>query len=53
MVFGNAEDGPKLFIRTPYPYGNKYRCKEFEVALNKERAKDLRDLMDLYLKGVR
>lgn len=52
MVFGDSATGAKLFIKSPYPYRNVYRCKEIEVVLNEERAKDLRALMDLYLKGV-
>ena len=46
------EEGAKLFIRTPYPHGNKFRCKEVQIFLTEERAKDLRELMDLYLKEV-
>ncbi len=46
------DEGAKLFIRTPYPYGNKFRCKKVQIFLTEERAKDLRDLMKLYLKGV-
>ena len=46
------EEGAKLFVRTPYPYGNKFRCKEVQIFLTEERAQDLRELMDLYLKEV-